>query len=211
MSIFKEETIFKDRVDAGQKLSRVLSKYQNKNLLVLGIARGGAIVGKEVARNLNADFDIIIAKKLPYPDDPEAGFGAVAEDGSYVFLPDMSPGKEEVERIKDEQVEEIKRRIAVLRGGRDIKQIEGKVVILVDDGMAMGMTLQAAIKMCRKKKASFVVAAVPVTSFGTSELVRPMVDELIVLEMPAFFIAVAQGYEHWYDVSDEEVIEVLKR
>ncbi len=205
--------MFEDRKDAGEKLARALGGYRNKGAIVLAIPRGGVEVGYEVADHLNAELSIIITRKLPFPDNPEAGFGAVAEDGSTFTIDGAEEwlDREEIEKIKKEQKEEIERRIKVLRGGKPIPDIKGKITILVDDGIAMGSTMTASIMLCRKKEAGKIVVAVPVTGNDTLRRIKRIADEVIVLETPPFFQAVAQVYRNWYDVPDSEVIEIMKR
>ena len=143
----KVGSMFKNRKDAGEKLANALEKYRIENPLILAIPRGGVEVGLQVAKRLNADISLIIARKLPFPDNPEAGFGAVAENGSTFFIEDLHSWfpEETIERIKSQQIDEIKRRVKALRGGTPLPEIKGKTVILIDDGIAMGSTMRAAI------------------------------------------------------------------
>ena len=204
---------FQDRTDAGCQLARALEHYRDQDALVLAIPRGGVEIGYRVARHLRADLSIIITRKLPLPDNPEAGFGAVAEDGS-LYLDQESAGwlpRSTVQRIIRDQEEEIRRRISALRQGRPLPLIAGRPVILVDDGIAMGSTMRVSISLCRHQKAGRIVAASPVSGASTAQEFEGLVDEMIVLTTPHFFRAVAQVYEHWYDVSDEEVIAILKK
>ena len=207
--------MFKDRRDAGQQLGREPESYRDSDPLVLAIPRGGVEVGVQVAKHLDADFSLLIASKLPYPDQPEAGFGAVAEDGSTVILDRAARWvtEETVERVVEEQRQEIERRRAVLRKGEALPEIEGRTVILVDDGIAMGSTMRAAIKLCRRRDAARVIVAVPVAGqevgegFGDEE--EGFADDFVVLEQPELFRAVAQVYERWYDVPDSEVAALM--
>lgn len=205
--------MFEDRKDAGEKLAGALEDYKGKQVVVLAIPRGGVAVGYEVAKHLNAEFSILISRKLPYPDNPESGFGAIAEDGSMFIFEDARRwlSGETIDRIIEKQKQEIKRRIRVLRKGSPLPEIQDKIVILVDDGIAMGSTMLAAIMLCRNKKARKIIVAVPVTGKETAEEIRKRVDEIIVLEKPLFFQAVAQVYRNWYDVSDKEVIGIMER
>jgi predicted phosphoribosyltransferase len=142
---------------------------------------------------------------------PEAGFGAVAEDGSIYIMQDaalwISNGV--IERIVQEQREEIERRIKMLRMDEPLPNVESKTVILVDDGIAMGSTMRVAIMLCKKRNAKKIVVAVPVAGESVAREIEAMVDEAIVLEKPWNFRAVAQVYQNWYDVSDEEAIKIL--
>ena len=205
--------MFRDRKDAGIKLAKALAAYRDQNVLVLAIPRGGVEVGCEVARALHADFSLLICRKLPFPFDPESGFGALAEDGS-LFINEgaaASVSQTERERIIAEQREEVRRRIETLRGGEPLPPIRGRTVILVDDGIAMGSTMHAAVELCRKRRAAGIVVAVPVAGEQTIRKFSRMADEVVVLESPEFFYAVAQVYERWYDVSDAEAREQFRR
>jgi len=205
--------MFRDRRDAGRKLASVLVKYKNKNVLVLAIPRGGGEVGLEVARYLRADFDILVSRKLPIPYNPEAGFGAIAEDGSVYINKDSSLwiSEDEMEIIKKEQIEEIKRRISILRRGRPLKSIQGREVILIDDGLAMGSTMRVSIKLCRNQNAKKIIVVVPVSGIDTFNEMKKIADEIYVLEIPYNFMAVAQVYLNWHDATDEEVIELMEK
>jgi len=205
--------MFKDRKDAGERLARALRKYKNRKVLVLAIPRGGVEVGYEVAKYLNADRSILVSRKLPYPDNPEAGFGAIAEDGSTFIFEDAKRwlSEETIDRIMEEQKQEIKRRIEALREGKPLPEIINRVVILVDDGLAMGSTMRASIMLCRNKKAGKIIVAAPVSGRAVAEEIGKIVDEVVILEKPVFFQAVAQVYRNWYDVSDREVIEIMER
>jgi putative phosphoribosyl transferase len=195
-----------------QKLARAVEQYRADRPLVLAIPKGGVEVGYEVAKHLGCEFSILIARKLPFPDNPEAGFGAVAEDGS-TFINDYAAralSQHTIDRILKQQRREIKRRIAALRKGQPLPQISDRTVILIDDGIAMGSTMRAGISLCRNKKAKKIVVASPVAGPATVAELAKIVDDVVVLEKPAFFRAVAQVYANWYDVCDEEVIRILQ-
>jgi putative phosphoribosyl transferase len=205
--------MFKDRKDAGIKLAEALGTYQDSNALVLAIPRGGTEIGYEIARALHTEYSLLICRKLPFPDDPESGFGAMAEDGS-LYVNEMAAfyvTDAERKRIVEEQAEEIKRRVDKLRGGEALPPIEGRTVILTDDGIAMGSTMHVAVELCRKQGAAKIVVAVPVAGEKSVRKFSDTADELVVLESPVPFYAVAQVYERWYDVSDEEVLEIMRR
>jgi len=205
--------MFEDRKDAGKKLAAALAEYEGQDVLVLAIPRGGVEVGYEVARGLDADFSLVVSRKLPLPDNPEAGFGAIAEDGSTFIHEDAARWipEQTVRRIIEEQKRELARRVLVLRGGKDLPRIEGRTAVLVDDGIAMGSTMRALIKLCRNNKAGKIVVATPVAGERVARQIVPLVDELIILEMPSYFRAVAQVYRNWYDVSDQEVLQIMRR
>lgn len=204
--------MFEDRKDAGKKLVPHLKGYKGKDAAVLAIPRGGIEVGCQIARAIEAPLFALVVRKLPFPDDPEAGFGAVAEDGSVTLLKgaDSWLPQETIDRIIKEQIAEIKKRVAILRGNRPLPPLKDKTVILVDDGLAMGSTMLAAIKYCRDKGAGKVVVAAPISGKEAASLVSAAADEAVILEKPVFFRAVAQGYVNWYDVPYEEAARILK-
>ncbi|MDD5556656.1 MAG: phosphoribosyltransferase family protein [bacterium] len=205
--------MFADRRDAGRRLARALEPYRGSRPIVLAVPRGGAEVGYEVARSLGADFDLVIARKLPFPDEPESGFGAVAEDGSAFIFPRaarwVGPGT--IERVAARERREIGRRIAALRGGRPLPDLRGRTVILVDDGIAMGSTMRACLMLCRRAGAERVVVAAPVAGPETAAAFAREADEVVILETPPFFRAVAQVYRRWYDLDDAEVVAIMRR
>lgn len=205
--------MFENRKEAGQKLGKALERYKNCEGLILAIPRGGAEVGFYVAEHLKLPLEIVVVRKLPMPDNPEAGFGAIAEDGSTFFIPrfkEWIPAGVVRETLA-KQKEEVKRRIDVLRKGRILPEIKDKIVILVDDGIAMGSTVQAAVMLCRNKKAKKVIVASPVAGPQVAEELAKVADEVVILEKPPYFRAVAQSYENWYDVPDEEVLGFLEK
>jgi putative phosphoribosyl transferase len=205
--------MFEDRKDAGKKLAKRLAKYKGKNVLILGIPRGGVEVAYEVAEFLDAELSILVSRKLPFPFNTEAGFGAITEDGSTIIQDGAYSwlSREEIEKIIREQKQEIARRIRTLRKSKPLPRIKGRTVILVDDGLAMGSTMKVSIKLCKNKEAGKIIAAVPVSGESVCREIEGMVDEIVVLEIPPFFQAVAQVYVNWYDVQDSEVIEILDR
>jgi len=205
--------MFLNRQEAGEKLAEKLEKYKkDKGAVILAIPKGGVLVGAVVAKILNLPLDLIIVRKLPMPDNPEAGIGAISETGEIVWQPQrFFYHKEIIEEILKKQKEEIKKRIEVLREGKDLPNLKGKIVILIDDGIAMGSTIEAAIKTVKKEGAKKIVVA---TSVGGKEVIKKiknMVEEMICLKIPKYFYAVAQVYKNWYDVSDEEAIKTLKK
>ena len=205
--------MFDDRKDAGRQLGQALESYRGQRPLVLAIPRGGAEVGYQVARHLDADFSLLIARKLPFPTNPESGFGAIAEDGSTFIYPTAAARvpRESIEAIINYQKEEIERRIEVLRDGEPLPDLADRTVILVDDGIAMGSTMRASIQLCKNQKAGHVVVAVPVAGERAIRDIKPLVDDVVVLESPSYFRAVAQVYRHWRDVPDREVLEIMER
>ena len=204
--------MFKDRKEAGEKLAQALKRYKGKDVIVLGIPKGGVQIGLQIADQLDADFAIIVVRKLPFWENPEAGFGAIAEDGSTFIVEEAVSWLpvEMVEEIKIEQKREVQRRIEVLRNNQPLPDLTGRTVILVDDGVAMGSTMRAAIACCRHKKAGKIIVAAPVSGMDRVLQMKKAADEVLILENPPFFRAVAEVYENWYDVSDAEVIALMQ-
>jgi putative phosphoribosyl transferase len=205
--------VFKDRKDAGKQLAEALNAYKGREPLVLAIPRGGVAVGYQVARHLHGDFSIVVVRKLPFPENPESGFGAIAENGIVYFVDRALQilSSDTVERIVKEQKREISRCIEVLREGKPLPVMRNRTVILVDDGIAMGSSMRAAILLCQSHSPAKIVVAAPVAGPSTAAELEEFVDEVIILEKPSFFRAVAQAYERWYDVSDEEVIRIMRK
>ena len=205
--------MFRDRTDAGIQLADRLSRFKNQNVLILAIPRGGVEVGFVVAQKLQADFSILVSRKLPFPDNPESGFGAIAEDGSLFIFREYSYwlNKDRIHQIVEEQKTVIRDRIAVLRKNRKLPEIKDRIVILVDDGLAMGSTMMAAIQLCKNRNPEKIIVAVPVSGKSTADMIAEEVDELVVLEMPHKFRAVAEVYRNWYDLTDEDVLKILSK
>ena len=202
--------MFVDRREAGMKLGGALIDLENRDPVVLAIPRGGVEVGYQVAKRLGSRFSLAISRKLPFPKNPEAGFGAVAEDGSIYLIPEAKMIPENaIREIVDEQREEINRRISILRGNRPLPPLKDETVILVDDGIAMGSTMRATIEMCRNAKAGTVVVGAPVTGPRVRSEMETLADRVEILEVPPDFHAVAQVYERWYDVPDQEVMKIM--
>lgn len=200
-------------MDAGKQLGKALKKYKDENVIVLSIPRGGAEIGYWVAKALKASHHALVIRKLPLPSNPEAGFGAIAEDGSTYMQEGYEQwlSKEEIKRIKTEQQEEINKRIKKIKGGKSLPSLEDKTVVLVDDGIAMGSTMIAGIKACKNLGASKVIIGSPVASKSVAEEISKRVDELIVLEQPSPFYAVAQVYTNWHDVTYTEAKEFMQK
>ncbi|WP_134088096.1 phosphoribosyltransferase [Olivibacter sp. XZL3] len=211
---FKNEAfVFKDRIDAGKELAKLLdSNYKKLNPLIIGIPRGGVEVAYYVAESLQTDLDVLVSKKLPYPGNKEYGFGAVAEDGSVYIAEERSEGlsSETVRTIIDKQLQEIQLRVEKYRQGRPVPAMEGRTVILVDDGIATGVTLVPLIQLCKKKKATKVVIAVPVAGRSFDARLEEA-DAIEVVVKPEPFFAVGQVYERFGDFPDDQLLKLLDR
>jgi putative phosphoribosyl transferase len=209
--------IFRDREDAGARLAQRLHEMKPglRDALVLGIPRGGVPIGFHIAKILNAPLDILVLRKLPIPDDPEAGFGAVTLDKIPLFnvslLEKISLSEREISEIVSEVAKEVDRRNKRYRGKKPFPVIEGRSVILADDGLASGFTMLAAIRFVREHKARDVVVAVPVAHEEAFRLIEKKSDKIIVLHISTeTFFAVASFYREFPDMKDEEVVAFLR-
>lgn len=206
--------IFKNRKEAGKILAESLREYAGRSdVLVLGLPRGGVPVAFEVARALNAPLDVLTVRKLGVPGQEELGFGAIAADGETVLnealvralhiTPPM------IERAVNRETEELRRRDALYRGGLPFPSVEGKLVIAVDDGLATGATMRAAIAMLRSKRAGQIVVAVPVGSRDTCESIDGADVLCVCSTMPEPFYGVGMWYEDFSQTQDDEVRRLL--
>lgn len=211
MSDFDEERlIFEDRADAGIQLAERLIRYESSRPLVFGVARGGVEVAYYVARRLHAELYPIIAKKLPYPGNPEYGFGAVAEDGTRYVAESRAEAldRASIEAIVAGQLAEIRQRIHNYRQDKPLPPMKGRTVLLIDDGIATGVTLVPLLELCRKREASKVVIAAPVSGTRFDKRLAEA-DDIVVLVQPRNFYSVGQAYKQFGDFSDEELLQLL--
>jgi putative phosphoribosyl transferase len=205
---------FKNRTEAGKRLAESLSDAAGGDVVVLAVPRGGVVVGYEVARALKAPLDVVITRKIGAPDNPELAIGAVAEDGTYLLdqsIVDMLNVPDGyVETEVERQKAEIKRRLKTYRGDAVSVEIEGRNVILVDDGVATGSTLRAALRSLQNRGAKSVTVAVPVGPPDTIAQLRRETDCVVCLSTPDPFYAIGEFYENFDQTSDEEVISLLE-
>src|SRR3989344_3584017 len=195
--------LFKDRQSAGKLLANRLKDFRAD--LVLGIPRGGVVVAYEIAKESNLPLDVLITRKIGAPDQPELALGAIDPEGEAVWDQDL------LKQFKlkiDDEIKEIKRREELYRQGKEFLDIDTKTVILVDDGMATGATVLAALKFLKRHEAK-VILALPVASTEALEKVQNEASECIVLEVPEYFQSVGQFYYQFEPVEDEEVIQLL--
>lgn len=211
----RQHAIFENRQDAGKKLAQKLREYKDLSVVVLAIPNGGVPVAFEVASAINADLDLIICRKIPIPLTPEAGFGAIADDGTMILNEELvrrlSLTQQQIDFEAGRVKAEIKRRSLLYRGERPLVKLSGRTVILIDDGLASGFTMLAAVESVRHRRPREVVVAVPCASASAMQKVRRAADKVIALSVgtsPRF--AVADFYRHWYDLSDGEVIRFAR-
>ncbi len=207
--------VFKDRKDAGKKLAEKLEQYRDKpDVVVLGLPRGGVTVAREIAQALRCPLDILIVRKIGVPGSPELAAGAVSETGTVALNEDIisvyGVSKEYLERETARQNEEIARRVDLYRGGKGISSLACKTVILVDDGVATGATIRAAIATLTEERIAWLAVALPVASQEAEQEIAEMVDELICLQTPSGFMAVSNYYYDFTQVEDDDVLAMLK-
>jgi putative phosphoribosyl transferase len=208
--------IYKDRSDAGRALAAHLREYADRaDVLVLGLPRGGVPVAYEVARSLHIPLDIFLVRKLGVPGQEELAMGALASGGICVMNDDVTGQLEisqaVIDRVAVREQQELERRERLYRGNRPPPAIQGRTVILIDDGLATGSTMRAAAAALRHMQPVKIVVAVPVAAAETCEALRGEVDEVVCVETPEPFLAVGAWYSDFSQTSDEEVRELLQK
>lgn len=207
---------FHDRNHAGRLLAHRLASYANQpNVLVCALPRGGVVVGAPVAEQLNAPLDVVIVRKLGVPGQPELAMGAIASGGVCVLtqglIDELGISERAVQAVIAREEQELARREALYRGSAPPLEIRGRIVILVDDGIATGSTMRAAAELVRQQQPERLVIAAPVASPSTCAEMAGHADELVILARPEPFYAIGEFYEDFRQVSDEEVRELLQR
>jgi putative phosphoribosyl transferase len=208
--------LFSNRAEAGQRLAQELKKYAGRNdVIVLGLPRGGVPVAYEVARKLGVPLDVFIVRKLGVPGFEELAVGAIASGGVRVLNEDvvraLPNAQELIESITAKETAELERREQSYRDRRPPPQLENQTVILVDDGLATGATMRAAVTALRQRRAARIVVAVPVGAPDTCRELEKEADEIVCFTAPAWFQAVGQYYEDFSQTSDDEVRDLLVR
>lgn len=207
--------LFRDRRDAGRKLAHELLAYANRtDVLVLALPRGGVPVGYEVARALNVRMDIFVVRKLGVPGHEELAMGAIASNGVRVLnqevLQMLQIQPEAIDAVARQELLELQRREHAYRGGRRAPQLSGQTIILVDDGLATGASMRAAIAGVHAQNPARVVIAVPTAALETCEALEPLVDEIICVTTPEPFDGVSRWYEDFTQITDEDVHTLLE-
>lgn len=211
--------LFKDRAEAGKKLAEKLVELDIQNTIVLALPRGGVPVGFEVAKKLKASLDVLVVRKLGSPTQPELGIGAIAPENIVIYddeaIRNLGIPKEEIRYIEEVERKELQRRIKIYRGRELMPDLRGKTVILVDDGLATGVTARAAVKYILEHHPDKLIVAIPVCAVDSAQsidsIIRPMKDLVICLSTPFDFSSVGLWYKNFSQVSDEEVVSLLKK
>ncbi|MBE9169774.1 phosphoribosyltransferase [Pleurocapsales cyanobacterium LEGE 06147] len=208
--------LFQDRIEAGQRLAQKLTAHANRrDVLVLGLPRGGVPVAFEVAKALNAPLDVFLVRKLGVPGHKELAMGAIASGGVRILneeiVKSLGLSEEEIARVAAQEQRELERREQVYRGDRLPLEVSDRLVILVDDGLATGATMHAAAVAIRQQHPKRIIAAVPVSAPETCNEFQVEVDEIICAETPRPFFAVGLWYKEFSQTSDAEVRDLLQR
>lgn len=205
--------MFADRRDAGRQLAQQLTGYADSDAVVLALPRGGVPVAAEVASALGADLDVIVARKLGAPGRPELGVGAIAEGGEPILdsrtLAMLGLEPADLDDTVGAERDELRRRVGTYRGGRELPDLRGRTVILVDDGLATGVTARAALQALQHRQPARLVLAVPVGAPQTVQRLTGEADEVVAVSTPQNFTAVGQWYRDFAQTSDEEVLAIL--
>ena len=209
--------IFRDRFHAGELLAKMLQKHIDlENVILFAVPAGGVPVGYMISQKLGIPMDVVIVRKIQVPWDPEAGFGAISWDGEVLLneslVRQLGLSQDEIRECIERTMEGIRHRFRKFRGGKPMPDVRGKTVILVDDGLASGFTMLVAVKSMKKRKPKRIIVATPTGSVNAIKLLSGWVDDLLCLNIrssPIF--AVADAYQNWYDLTDEEVKDLLKR
>jgi putative phosphoribosyl transferase len=213
--MLQEEPPFEDREDAGRRLAERLARYRDERPVVFALPRGGVPVGYEISRSLGAPLDVFVARKLGAPGQPEFGIGAVAPGGVRVLngnvVERLGIPADYLEAVTRKETAEVERRLRHFRGDRPEPEVRGRTVILVDDGLATGVTARAAVEALRRLGPRRLVLAAPVCAAQTAERLGPEVDELVCLAAPPDLGAIGFWYRDFEQTSDEEVIGLLER
>jgi putative phosphoribosyl transferase len=207
-------TYFSDRVDAGKRLGSALIDVVNKGTVVLAIPRGGVVVGYGIAHMLGLQLDVIIPHKIGAPDNPELAIGAITEDGTAILdeplITYMRVTQGYIRMESERQRKEIQRRLNLYRQNSPPPNLKGRNVVVVDDGIATGSTVKAALASVKKQGATSVTVAVPVGPLSTIRELQRVADQVVCLYMPEDFQAIGQFYSDFNQTSDEEVIDLLE-
>ena len=208
--------IFKNRQEAGQKLAEKLNEFKGKkDTLILALPRGGVVTAFEIAKELNLPLDLVVPRKIGAPDNEEYAIGAITETGEGIFnqeaIASLGVPQEYLDNKIAAEKKEAQRRLKTYRQDRPPLNLANKTVIIVDDGIATGLTMRAAIKSVKEKKAKKVIVAVPVSAQDSLKTIQKEADEVICLDAPLFFGAVGAFYEDFGQTTDEEVIDLMKK
>ncbi|MFX1363261.1 MAG: phosphoribosyltransferase [Promethearchaeota archaeon] len=209
--------MYRDREEAGRRLSRELEDYIGKDAIILAIPNGGVPVGYSLAKNLKGRMSVLIVRKIQIPWNPEAGFGAITIDGTAIFnkmlLNRLNLTKEQVEAAVNKTKKQIDERIGFYKLDKSVySKLENETVILTDDGLASGFTMMAAIESVKKYRPEEITVAIPTASLGAFQKIESLQVPIVCSNVRnTYYFAVADAYQNWYDVDEKEVLEYISR
>lgn len=208
--------MFENRHHAGQRLAVELREYNDQPVVVLAVPNGGVPVALEVARALEAELDLVISRKIPSPLSPEAGIGAIADDGTIILNDEavkrLGLSRQQIEYEVNKVRADIKQRSLLYKGDQPLVRVGGKTIIIIDDGLASGFTIMAAVQSVRRRRPKAIVVAIPVASAVALKQVEKVADRIVTCAtgfMPKFYIS--DYYRYWHDLKDDEVIGYLRQ
>jgi len=211
-----QQAIFENRQDAGRQLAAKLGEYRDQSVVVLAIPNGGVPVALEIASTLEAELDLIVCRKIPLPLAPEAGFGAIADDGTIILNEEVVKriglSRQQIEYEASKVRAEIKQRSLLYKGDQPLVRVSGRTVIITDDGLASGFTMMAAIESVRHRRAKEIVVAVPAASAIAVRQLEKFAVKIVTCATefsPEFYVS--DFYRDWHDLSDDEVIQYLRQ
>jgi predicted phosphoribosyltransferase len=214
--VFRDKKyIFEDRLHAGELLAKKLLEYKDKNdAYALAIPAGGVQIAFIISKRLKIPLDLVVTRKIHVPWNKEAGFGAISWNGSVIINEPLAArlglAKEDIDRCVVEEKEVIRRRLKMFRGDRPFPDLKNKTAIIIDDGLASGFSMLSTVKAL-KNEVKEIVVAVPTAPISAIELIRPLTERVVCLNIRSGpFFAVANAYKRWYDLEDEDVIDILK-
>ncbi len=206
--------LFRNRVEAGRRLAKALEKFKGEDVVVLGIPRGGVVVANEVAKALGARLDVVVTKKIEAPGEPEYALGAVTQEGDVIMDRQAAESLGAGPQYLDDQIrkkrEEVKERMERLRGDAPYPELRGKVVVIVDDGIATGSSVEAAVMSVRTRNPKAILVAVPVAPRDAIDTLKEDGTRVICLESPGPFLAIGEFYGDFDQVEDLEVKRILE-
>ncbi len=215
MRFTRQEPIFENRYDAGRQLATRLAEYKNRSAVVLAIPNGGVLVGLGVALALNADFNVIISRKIPLPLSPEGGFGAVTDDGTTILNEEIvkrfNLSQQQINYQVSRVRTNIRQRSLLYHGKKPPSLVKGRTVLIVDDGLASGYTMMAAVESVRYRQPNELIVAVPVASAAALPKVEKVANRVVSCVAgfdPEFYVS--DFYRYWHDPSDNEVLQCFK-
>lgn len=207
--------LFKNRNDAGRQLAKELFRFVDVNPIILALPRGGIPIGYEIAKLCHAPLDVLVVRKVGLPDRPEFGVGAIAEGNVQLFdertLKRLGISPSDLKGVINAETKELNRRVQTYREKSEPPSVKGRTVILIDDGLATGVTARAAIEAIKKLHPKKIVFASPICAYDSTQELNSLVDEVICLATPLDFMSVGQWYQNFEQLEDEEVVDILKK